>query len=48
VGILVWDADASLVMGNAISEAREHAIVANTALGSDRNDLGGGSIWSPP
>ncbi len=48
VGILAWDADASLVAGNAISEAREHAIVANTALGPGGNDLGDGSIWSPP
>ena len=47
VGILAWDADASLVTGNAISEAREHAIVANTALPRDGNDLGGGSVWSP-
>jgi nitrous oxidase accessory protein NosD len=53
VGILAWDDDGSVLTGNAISESREHAIVANTALdpvGLEAlgNDLGGGSIWLAP
>jgi alpha-L-fucosidase len=45
VGILAWDDRGSILTGNAISEAREHAVVANTDLATAGNDLGGGSVW---
>jgi nitrous oxidase accessory protein NosD len=48
VGILAWDDQGSILTGNAISEPREHAVVANTALATTGNDLGGGSIWLAP
>jgi hypothetical protein len=48
VGVLAWDDDGTTLAGNAISESREHAIVANTPLETDGNDLGGGSIWLAP
>ena len=47
VGILAWDDDASILTGNAISQARDHAVVANTRLETAGNDLGGGSTWQP-
>jgi nitrous oxidase accessory protein NosD len=48
VGILAWDDVGSILTGNAISEPREHAVVANTALDLAGNDLGGGSTWMAP
>ena len=47
VGILAWDDAGSVLTGNAISEPREHAIVANTDLVTEGNDLGG-SVWFAP
>lgn len=48
VGILAWDDRGSVLSGNAISEPRQHAVVANTALVTSGNDLGGGSVWLAP
>jgi alpha-L-fucosidase len=45
VGILAWDDSGSILRGNAISEPREHAVVANSRLETAGNDLGGGSVW---
>jgi nitrous oxidase accessory protein NosD len=45
VGILAWEAVGSHLTGNAISEPRHHAIVADTTLETGGNDLGGGSVW---
>jgi alpha-L-fucosidase len=48
VGILAWDDQNSCFSGNAISETREHAVVANTDVNTAANDLGGGSVWLAP
>jgi alpha-L-fucosidase len=50
VGILAWGDRGSMLAGNAISEPREHAFVADVAvdpvaLAELGNDLGGGSVW---
>ena len=48
VGILAWDDRGSMLTGNAISEARQHAVVANAIVDTAGNDLGGGSVWLAP
>ena len=48
VGILAWGDDGSILTGNAVSEPRDHAVVANTEVDTAGNDLGGGSTWRPP
>ena len=48
VGILAWDDGGARLSGNAVSESREHAVVANAPLETDGNDLGGGSVWIAP
>jgi len=45
VGIFVWGAAATTLRNNAISEPREHAVVADVVeLDLDGNDLGG-DVW---
>jgi hypothetical protein len=48
VGILAWDDGGSRLTGNAVSESREHAVVANAPLETAGNDLGAGSVWLAP
>jgi alpha-L-fucosidase len=48
VGILGWDEVGTRLTGNAISEPRHHAVVANRLLATAGNDLGGGSVWFVP
>jgi alpha-L-fucosidase len=48
VGVLCWDDRDTKLRGNAMSEPREHAVVTNTPLHLDGNDLGGSDVWSAP
>jgi hypothetical protein len=48
VGVLCWDDVSTTVDANAISAARDHAVVANTAVELRDNDLGGGDVWTAP
>ena len=45
VGILAWSDRGSILTGNAVSEPRDHAVVANTAIDLAGNDLGEGSVF---
>ncbi len=48
IGILGWQDRDTVLWGNAISEARDHAVVGAGARALDENDLGGGSVWFAP
>jgi alpha-L-fucosidase len=45
VGVLAWLDERTALTGNAISEPREHAVVADSDLSVAGNDLGGASVW---